>query len=316
MRRIRRILVALREPGRPGPAVRRAAQLARATGAAVELFHAVVEPRTVVRHLQGRSFARHLSVEHSVEAARVELWRVARSRALQGCSVQVTALWGAPAHEAIVRRALAAHADLVITGSAARTLPSRLVLRNTDWELIRACPVPLLLVKRGHPRRQVVLAAVDPFHANAKPAGLDAQLLEAAAAVARLLKGELHAVHAYLPLGVAMAGGFDEAVAWDSVEAEEHHTRAVQRAFARLSAKSRIAPARRHLQMGNIATELAATARQVHAAVVVMGAVSRSRLSRWIIGSTAERVLDELDCDVLIIKPRDGRVSGRGRGAG
>jgi universal stress protein E len=34
-----------------------------------------------------------------------------------------------------------------------------------------------------------------------------------------------------------------------------------------------------------------------------MGAVSRSRLERLLIGNTAEHVLDELDCDVLIVKP-------------
>jgi universal stress protein E len=35
-----------------------------------------------------------------------------------------------------------------------------------------------------------------------------------------------------------------------------------------------------------------------------MGAVSRSALRRLLIGNTAERVLDELGCDVLIVKPR------------
>jgi universal stress protein E len=41
----------------------------------------------------------------------------------------------------------------------------------------------------------------------------------------------------------------------------------------------------------------------LHANVVVMGAVSRSALERAVIGHTAERVLDALDCDVLVIKP-------------
>jgi universal stress protein E len=35
-----------------------------------------------------------------------------------------------------------------------------------------------------------------------------------------------------------------------------------------------------------------------------MGAVSRSALKRLFIGNAAERVLDRLDCDVLIVKPR------------
>ncbi len=37
--------------------------------------------------------------------------------------------------------------------------------------------------------------------------------------------------------------------------------------------------------------------------IVVLGAVSRSAIGRALIGHTAERVLDELHCDVLIVKP-------------
>ena len=51
-----------------------------------------------------------------------------------------------------------------------------------------------------------------------------------------------------------------------------------------------------------------AVARSTHAALVVMGAVSRSGLSRVFIGNTAERVLDALPCDVLVIKPRGTKM--------
>jgi len=35
----------------------------------------------------------------------------------------------------------------------------------------------------------------------------------------------------------------------------------------------------------------------------VMGAISRSGLKGVFIGNTAERILDELSCDILVIKP-------------
>ena len=41
--------------------------------------------------------------------------------------------------------------------------------------------------------------------------------------------------------------------------------------------------------------------------LMVMGAVSRSRLREIFIGSTAERVLDHLPCDVLVVKAADFR---------
>jgi universal stress protein E len=42
-----------------------------------------------------------------------------------------------------------------------------------------------------------------------------------------------------------------------------------------------------------------------HADIVVMGAIARSGLRRVLIGSTAERVLESLPCDVLVVKPPD-----------
>ena len=44
-------------------------------------------------------------------------------------------------------------------------------------------------------------------------------------------------------------------------------------------------------------------AAKIGSAIVVMGAVSRSGLKRAFIGNTAERILDRLPCDVLVVKP-------------
>ncbi len=48
---------------------------------------------------------------------------------------------------------------------------------------------------------------------------------------------------------------------------------------------------------------MTACALRIRATLVVMGAVSRSGLERLFVGSTAEHVLDDLACDVLIVKP-------------
>ncbi|MAV26194.1 MAG: hypothetical protein CMQ05_08755 [Gammaproteobacteria bacterium] len=48
--------------------------------------------------------------------------------------------------------------------------------------------------------------------------------------------------------------------------------------------------------------------KQLNADVIVMGAVSRSRLSEALVGSTTERAVAYLDSDVMVVKP-DGFVS-------
>jgi universal stress protein E len=300
-KRIRHILVALGDVGRaPSGELRKAGALARAAGASIELFHALAEPSP--------------KSGHGVEKARVaaetksrnRLERFARAAPLRGLRVKCTTVWDYPAHEAIVRRALTSGADLVIAATHPHRLGGRLLLRNTDWELIRHCPTAVLLVKSNRQyRKPTVLAAVDPFHAHARPADLDPRLLAMGNTFAQLLHGTLHAFHAYMPLiGVAPLAVTAAPFIVLPPEAEQAHGRVIARAIDQLAEATGVPPACRHVHMGDVTGQLTATVKRTRASLVVMGAVSRSALARLLIGNTAERVLDKLSCDVVIVKPR------------
>jgi universal stress protein E len=308
--KLRRILVGIRDVERPAlsrSALRKAGALARTAGASVELFHALAA--------QDLAVVSRETCAAAAATARQRLERLARGGAFRGISVRCTTAWDHPTHEAIVRRALASRADLVIAAMHAHRPGARLLLRNTDWELIRHCPAPLLLVKsRREYRRPVILAAVDPFHAHSKPAGLDTRLLAAGRRLAGLLRGTLHLFHAYLPqVSVAPAAAATAPLGLLPPEAEEAHGQQVARVVARLGASAGIPRSRRHVHMGYVAGELRAACRQTRAAVTVMGAVSRSAVARPLIGSTAARVLDKLGCDVLVVKPRGFKTRVRRR---
>jgi len=314
---IRQILVALGDVRHtPRGELRKAGILARAARAKVELFHAIDEPDPE------RSFPETATFQEveTLRAAIVQkyerrLERVARDPALRGVTVRCTASWDYPPHDAIVRRALATHSDLVIAAARGHRLGARMVLRNTDWELIRHCPVPLLLVKSPRAyRRPLVLAAVDPFHRHARPAKLDAQLLQAGGELARLLHGSLQIFHAYMPLigaePMAMAAA---PLVMMPPEVEEAHGEQVTRIVGALADKAGIARKRCHIRMGEVSDQLSAFARRSGTAIVVMGAVSRSAIARLFIGNAAERTLDRLTCDVLIVKPRGFRTGVQSR---
>jgi universal stress protein E len=307
-KQIRHILVAIGNlQHAPKNVLHKAAALARGSGASVELFHAIDEPDP------GRSYP-ETATKESVDKRRAaivakrqgRLERFARDKALRGTSVKCAAAWDYPPYDAIVRRAMATHADLVIAATHGHRFGARLVLRHTDWELIRHCPVPLLLVKsRRVYRKPVVVAAVDPFHTHAKPADLDARLLDAASQFAQLLHGTTHVFHAYMPLiAVEPAAVTARPLMVIPPEVEEAHGQQIVRAVGRLAERAGIPLRRRHVHMGDAAGELSSLARRTRTDLVVMGAVSRSALARLFIGSTAERVLDKLSCDVLIVKPR------------
>ena len=61
---------------------------------------------------------------------------------------------------------------------------------------------------------------------------------------------------------------------------------------------------RRHLVGGSPDDAIDQVARRTRADIVVMGALSRSGLKRLFIGDTAERLLGELPCDILVVKPQ------------
>ena len=303
---LRHILVTIRElSSAPKSELRKAGALARAAGASLELFHAIDTPDPGVSWPETATADTVAAQRGRIAArARRRLEQFARDESLRGLRVACTTTWDYPPHEAIIRRARSSRADLVIALTRPHRPGARLVLRNTDWELIRYCPVPLLLVKSSRPyRRPAILAAVDPFHA--RPADLDVRLLAAGGDFARLLHGRLHVFHSYMPLiSVAtMPTGAAPLLAFPP-EVEELHGRQVSRAIDKLAESAAVPRARRHIHMGDVSGELGAAVSDTHAGMVVMGAVSRSGLARLFIGNTAERVLDKLDCDVLVVKPR------------
>lgn len=309
--KIRRILVAIRDLHHaPRKELRKAGSVARAAGATVELFHAISAPDP------GRGYPESITramMDHEraavVQRDERRLARFTRSQALRGVKVTCIASWDYPPHEAIIRRAVATHADLVIAATHGHGLRERLLLKNTDWELIRHCPVPVLLVKS--PRayvRPVILAAIDPFHSHARPADLDSKLLRSGEEFARLLRGTLHVAHAYMPI-VEMAPISGAPLLALPPSAEEAHGEAIAAVVARMAERAHVPAARRHVYLGDVSDTLSAASKRTGAAIVVMGAVSRSALARAFIGNAAERVLDRLSCDVLIVKPRGFKSS-------
>lgn len=311
-----RILAAVKAvDGKHLPAVLKAAQLARAYGARLELFHALATPvyaDPVLASTQGL-----VSLEHELrQNALRRLEAIADRLRAHGIRVTVAAEWDYPAHEAVVRRAQVIKADLIVASlhSGRHRLPW--LLRLTDWELVRQSPIPLLLVKNPHPyRHPAVLAAIDPAHAHEKPLQLDKEILRIGRALTTALRGTLHAVHAYSSVVVAAPPEMMSPATLEQMQRDAK--REAQVGFNRALRTARIPRSRQYL-VGRLAVDaIAGTAHKSHSAIVVMGAISRSGYKRLLIGNTAERILDELPCDVMIVKPQKfrSRVSRKSRGA-
>jgi len=318
MQPIRRILVAVKNPAaRSLPAVNKAAQIAKGLGAQLTLFHDIATP-LYAETLRGREIDLR-SWQREVQTARREqLEKLATRVRKHGIDVDVAADWDFPPYEAIIRKAQRISADLVVVENHHGTgrHPARWLLAYTDWELLRLCPIPVLLVKnRRLYHRPRVLAAVDPAHARAKPTNLDKQILRAGAQLVHALRGELHALHALLP-PLPVVPAMPDGPIVDLVAERSGLHDIAQRSLARAVDGFDVKRSHCHLVEGRPNDVIPRTARRERAAIVAMGVVSRSGLKRFFIGNTAEFVMDAITADILVVKPPDfdSRIPRAGRG--
>ena len=114
---IQRILVAVKDPGSASlPAVAKAAQLARAFGAELELFHAI--DSSIYIQMLGCFDVRTPETEMMVRREYLQrLERIAARVRLHAAKVTVAAEWDYPGYEAIARRAEHIGANLIVAGS-------------------------------------------------------------------------------------------------------------------------------------------------------------------------------------------------------
>jgi universal stress protein E len=303
---IRNILTIVDPTAEAHPAVEKAALLARKLDARLELYICDTKAAREARiAAHARTHAKDKPLVVDLKSILEELARPLRE---QGVDVTTEVASADPLHVALIDRARRTTADLIVKDTHHHSLAQRTFMTNTDWQLIRACPVTLLLTK---PHRWAavprVFAAVDPGHANDKPAVLDNRILDCAALVATRLGGELHLLHVYLPAEILAAAASGSPPAVISLSARELAKEEQKRRelLRDLITEYRVADEHVHLKVGGPAQVLPHMAGALRADVVAMGAISRSGLKRVFIGSTAEDVLEHLPCDALIVKPPD-----------
>ncbi|MGI9330232.1 MAG: universal stress protein [Gammaproteobacteria bacterium] len=299
-----KILVVVDPTAAEQPAVTRGLALCRSLGCDLELL---------ICHYDSQFAGRDFLIATEREALREQSLRhqlgylnsLREKMATDDIKVTIRAVWDKPLADALVRVALREEPRLVLKDTHHHSGIARTLFTITDWQLIRALPVPLWLVKKPEQQDTTVLAAVDPSHEHDKPASLDRTVLEQATAVAGREERQLHVYHGYDALtDIAKAGAFS--LAPSPIPVTEINARVKtdhEQAFAELMTGQNLPPAQAHVLPGAPAEILPALAREINAGLVVMGAIARGPWERVAIGSTAERVLDQLPCDVLIVKP-------------
>jgi len=178
MKRLDRILAVLDPTSTAQPALAKAVTLARRSGATLELFVCDFDPSLSGQPVFDTERLRQLREEFMTE--RLEyLEELADELRGEEIAVETHVHWENPLYRGIVRRVEESSPDLVVKDTHHHGALRRTLFTNTDWSLIRTCPVPLLLAKTPDwPARPKIVAALDPGHLGDKPAALDHDILD------------------------------------------------------------------------------------------------------------------------------------------
>ncbi|KAB0550948.1 universal stress protein UspA [Pseudomonas argentinensis] len=280
------------------PALERAAWLARRTQAHLHVllveYSAALDGSTLENSLQTQAR------EALLEQRSTWLQELLTPLQSEGLALQLDVRWGKRLHESVLEVADQLQPDLVLKSAAHNNLLRRLLLTDSCWQLMRHCPFPLWLVHHAEWRGGKLCTAVDPLHKDDKPAALDHHLISTSQALSTALGMHADVVHCHAPLPRTLLNNTELLATYQQYlqdDAQQHH-----QAFDDLVGQHGIAPQSAHLLEGAPENMLPRFVRKQEIDLLVMGAIARGRLDTILIGHTAERLLESVDCDLLVVK--------------
>jgi universal stress protein E len=304
MKRFKNILLVAGGTDWKANALKRAADLAKNNRAHLTVVDVVEElPREMRRLVTSFHLAdiQNLVVEEQLKDLKQHIKFMA-----PGTRITAKVLVGTPFLE-IIREVLKNKHDLVMKIARGGNRLKEVLFGSTAMHLMRKCPCPVWVIKPTHQKKYArIMAAVDPDPMDKKMQNLNVKIMELATSLARMEKSELHVVHAwelFLP-----GFGRDSKSEFDKLKRKfrtEHKDRLVElvKKYAPHIPKDKI-----HLLKGNAENQIPMLAKSKDIELIVMGTVCRTGIAGFFMGNTAERVLQQVDCSVLTIKP-DGFIT-------
>lgn len=291
MHRFRRILVCVESTNDKSEAYAQAARLARHVGSHLTVVDVIRELPPFVTALLAN--AESLREQRCAERLRtLKEWTQNEE-----IPTKAKVLYGRTTH-CLVREVLEGHHDLLVRDAHVEDGAS-LLFGSVDLRLLRNCPCPVWLVKPGHHSNyDRVLAAVD---CQPTPQGdaMNRRILEMSTSFAASTGNPLQIVSVWQGLADLAPDLKDRESPNRLIEQTARET------VERLLEQSHPNTYRVHFRKGVAGEAIPQVAAEIDADLIVMGTLGRSGISGLLIGNTAERVLREVNCSVLAVKPHE-----------
>lgn len=213
--------------------------------------------------------------------------------------------WHPKVYDSVVETALEEQADIIIKSTKYDPVVVTPVMTPLDWNLIRKSPIPVLMVNsHSEDDYNHIVTAVNTGAENHIHFQLNEKLTACAEDFARLFKSEVHLVNAYPPVPVPMSQSSPtfHYSKLNSAIRNHHH-----QALDMFGDRHRINVNNRFVKEGLPEDVITQIINATGASLLVMGCVGRIGKEGQTIGHTAEYILNNMQCDILTVKP-DGFI--------
>lgn len=300
MKNFSNILVAIDTRLESHPILEQAALIARENGAQVKVVDVVPEFSWTVRW----TLPDHEEVRKTLGRDKQQkLAAVVEALREQGIEAEAKVLWGKTSVE-IIREVLRGQHDLVLRVAKGHESRDRGFYGATGRRLLRECPSAVWLIPEVESMGfKHVLGCVDPSTEHDLDAELNDKVFEIATSVSERHNAELSIIHAWsidseqLMKHRMLPEDFDRLVNRQRSGIKERLNRFLE------TRGSHVEEDHVYLVKSDPGYAIPEFVREKKVDLVVMGTVARSGLTGMVIGNTAERILDDLECAVLALKP-------------
>jgi universal stress protein E len=299
MKRFKNILYFANNAKKDCPALKRAVSLAESNQARLTLVDVIAEFNSTPELEQGLNKPIKQLLHDSYMEALTELIAPYQKT---GQMFYTQVLHGTAFIE-IIRTVQRNNFDLLIKAASKPAGLTEKLLGSTDLHLLRKCPCPVWIERPSiaQPYRRI-LAAVDPLR-NQPDENSDQLVMQLATSLAQQEQASVSVIHAWRLVGESMlrSGRFHLSSSEVDRLLEQEKQRHAVAMDALLADFELPTTTTIWLEKGDAASLI--LQHSANADVIVMGTVGRTGIPGFIIGNTAENVLQNTQVSVLAVKP-------------
>ena len=291
---MRALLVIADKKGTKQPAFHHALEIAKSTGAELEFVGSVhasgLDGSDILSHQEKRK------VRHSyIDTKQDEMSSFMSGLDLGNVNVRTDVVWESSLDKWVNARCEQRSFDMVFkSGNRSESF----LYTPTDWQLIRNCPDPVMIVgDKPWKEGGVILAALDLGSNNENSLRINEDILKQSIQLAKATESEVHACYSItIPKPLADLDVIDPVAYENKMKAN------LDPVIRHLVDTAELNQETLHLLSGKPAREICRISHKINADLVVIGNKSKASLRGRLLGNTAENVLHKIKADVLVIK--------------